>query len=114
VDPLGELGYLIWQWLAGVAGEPGFFSGLFIGVVGFALVAFIVFRVNTWWKKVTTPFKPQSVTQKTSKTPAQVVGSSCSTFLLGLLVFVCIVSLLIEILRPGTLLKVLRALGLSI
>jgi hypothetical protein len=114
VDPLGELGYLIWQWLVGVAGEPGFFSGLFIGVVGFALVAFIVFRVNTWWKKVTTPFKPQSVTQKTSQTPAQVVGSSCSTFLLGLLVFVCIISLLIEILRPGTLLKVLQALGLSI
>jgi hypothetical protein len=112
VDPLRELGYLIWQWFVGVSGEPGFLSGVVIGALGLALVAFVVFRVQVWWGEVKAPFRPQTVTHKTDKTPAQVVGSSCSTFLLGLLVFVCIISLLIEILWPGTLLKVLQALGL--
>ncbi|HUW08941.1 MAG TPA: ATP-binding protein, partial [Anaerolineae bacterium] len=110
---LRELVYPIYGWLVAVPVEPDFFFGLFIGVVGFVLVAFIVFRVNTWGKKVTTPFRPQSVSQKTDKTLAQVVGSSCSTFLLVLLVFVCIISLLIEILRPGVLLEVLQALELA-
>ena len=112
MDPLHELGYLIWQWLVGVSGQPGFFTGVLIGALGLALVALVVFRVQVWWGEVKAPFRPQTVTHKTDKTPAQVVGSSCSTFLLGLLVFVCIISLLIEILRPGTLLEMLRALGL--
>ena len=109
---LRELGYLIYDWLVDVSTEPGFLSGLLIGVAGFALVAFVVFRVRVWWGDVTKPFKPQAVTHKTDKTPAQVVGSSCSTFFLGLMVFLCVISLVMEIIHPGTLLKVLEFLGL--
>ena len=112
MDALRELGYLIYDWLVDVSAEPGFLSGLLIGVAGFALVAFVVFRVKVWWGKVTAPFSPQKVSHTTSKTPAQVVGSSCSTFLLGVLAFVCIMFLLVEIVRPGTLLEVFHALGL--
>jgi hypothetical protein len=113
VDPLSELRYLIWQWFLGVSSEPGFMSGLCLGTAGFALAAFVVFRVQKWWGGVTAPFKPQTVTHKTDKTPAQVVGGSCSTFFLGIMVFVCVVSLLVEIAIPGTFLRVLEAVGLA-
>jgi len=113
VDPLSELGYLIWQWFLGVSGEPGFMSGLCLGTAGLALAAFVVFRVQKWWGGVKAPFKPQTVTHKTDKTPAQVVRGSCSTFFLGIMVFVCVVSLLVEIAIPGTFLRVLEAVGLA-
>jgi hypothetical protein len=112
MDALSELWYLIWQWFLGVSSEPGFMSGLCLGTAGLALAAFVVFRVQNWWGSVTAPSKSQTVTCKTDKTPAQVVGGSCSTFLLGIMVFVCAVSLLVEIARPGTLEQVLQALGL--
>ena len=113
MDPLSELGYLIGQWFLDVSGEPGFMSGWCLGVAGLALAAFVVFRVKTWWGDVRAPFKPQTVVHKTDKTPAQVVSGSCSTFFLGIMVFVCVISLLIEIAIPGTLLRVLEAVGLA-
>ena len=113
MDPLGELGYLIWQWFVGVSGEPGFMSGLCLGTAGLALAVFVVFRVKTWWGDVRAPFKPQTVVHKTDKTPAQVVGGSCTTFVLGIMVFACVISLLVEIVIPGTWLRVLEAVGLA-
>jgi hypothetical protein len=110
VDPLHELGYLIWQWLVGVSGQPGFFTGVLIGALGLALVALVVFRVQVWWGEVKAPFRPQTVTHKTDKTPAQVVGGSCSSLVRGLLVFAFVICVAIEILRPGTLLEILQAL----
>jgi hypothetical protein len=110
MDPLREVGYLVWQWFVGVSGEPGFFSGLFIGIAGFALAAFIVFRVNTWWKEVTAPLKENGAWATTGKPAIQDLRRSFLTFTLGILVFVCVVSLLAEIVWPGALLQVLRAL----
>jgi hypothetical protein len=101
-DGLRELVDLVWNWFVGVSGEPGFFSGLFIGVVGFALVAFIVFRVNTWWRQL------QQVTDDATR------RGLTTTFVLGLSVFLCLISLLVEIIQPGILLRLLRALGLMI
>jgi hypothetical protein len=66
---------------------PGLWLGVFIGVSGFALVAYLVFKVEVWRGKV----------------PAM-------AFVKGILVFACIVCLVIELLRPGTLLLVLRTL----
>jgi len=111
-DALNEVGYLIWLWFLGASSEPGFMSGLCLGVAGFALAAFVVFRVQKWWEGVTAPFKAETVTHKTDKTPTQVVGGSCSTFFLGLLVLVCVVVLLVGIAMPGTLEQVLEAVGL--
>ena len=108
MDPLGELGYLIWQWFVDVSGEPGFMSGLCLGTAGLALAAFVIFRVKTWWGAVRAPFKPQTVVHKTDKTPAQVVSGSCSTFFLGIMVFACVVVLLVGIAMPGTLEQVLQ------
>jgi hypothetical protein len=113
MDALSEAGYLIWQWFLGVSGEPGFMSGLCLGTAGLALAAFVVFRVKKWWGDVTAPSKTHTVAHKTDKTPAQVVGGSCSTFFLGILVFACVVVLLVEIAMPGMLLRVLEAVGLA-
>ena len=110
MDPLRELGYLIWQWLVGISGEPGFFTGVLIGALGLALVALVVFRVQVWWGNVKAPFRPQTVTHKTDKTPAQVVGGSCRTFVQSVLVFAFVICVVIEFLWPGTLLEILRAL----
>lgn len=109
---LRELWYLIRGWLVDVSAEPGFMSGLLIGVAGFALVAFIFFRVRVWWGGVTRPFRPQTVTHTTSESPARVVGSSCSSFLVGVIVFLCVLFFLIGIIRPEALPKVLEFLGL--
>jgi hypothetical protein len=111
VGALRELGYLIYGWLVDVSAEPGFVSGLLIGVAGFALVAFVLFRVRVWWGGVTQAFKPQTVIHKTDRSPAQVVGSSCSSFLVGVIVFLCVLFFLIGIIRPEALPKVLEFLG---
>jgi hypothetical protein len=113
MNALSELGYLIWQWLVGVSGQPGFFTGVLIGALGLGLVAFVVFQVQVWWGNVKAPFRPQTVTHKTDKTLAQIVRGSCATFVLGIMVFLCVVSLLVEIAIPGALLRVLEAVGLA-
>jgi hypothetical protein len=111
VDALGELGDLVCDWFVEVSAEPGFLSGVLVGVFGLAVVAFVVFRVRVWWGNVTAPFAPLRVTHTTSETPAGVVLSSCTTFVVGLLVFACIIGIVVEILRPGTWQEVVEALG---
>ena len=112
MDPLCELWYLFLDWLVDVSAEPGFFSGAVIGAVGVALAAFAVFQVRFWCGKVKAPFKPQTVTHKTDKTPAQVVGSSCSTFVVGVVVIAFVICVLACILYPRAVQEVLRVLGL--
>lgn len=111
MEELRELGYLLRDWLVDVSAEPGFFSGVLIGAVGLAIVAFIVFRVRVWWGQVTAPFSPLRVTHTTSETPAGVMLGSCTSFVLGLLVFACIIGIAVEVLRPGTWQEVLEAVG---
>lgn len=111
MDALRELGDLLYGWFMGVSAEPGFLSGVVIGVFGLAIVAFVVFRVRVWWGHVTAPFSPLRVTHTTSETPAGVVLSSCTTFVVGLLVFACVIGIVIEMLRPGTLQEVVEAVG---
>jgi hypothetical protein len=114
VDSPGELGPLVRDWFQGVSGEPGFWSGVLVGVVGFAVIAFLAFKVRVWWGVVTAPYRPQSVKHVTSATPAQVTYRSFRALVLGPLVFACVVCTLIEVLCPGTLEGVLQALGLWI
>jgi hypothetical protein len=97
--------------LVDVSAEPGFLSGVLIGVLGLAVAAFVVFRVRVWWGDVTAPLAPMRVTHTTSETPAQVMLSSCTTLLVGLLVLACIVGIVAEILWPGTWQRVLEVLG---
>jgi hypothetical protein len=111
MDALRELGDLLCAWFLDVSAEPGFLSGVLIGAFGLAVVAFVVFRVRVWWGSVTAPFAPLRVTHTTSETPASVVLSSCTTLVVGLLVFACIIGIVAEILRPGTWQEVVGALG---
>jgi hypothetical protein len=112
VDVLRELGYLIYDWLVDASAEPGFWSGVVVGMAGLAVAAFVVFQVKVWWGKVTAPLQPQKVSHTTDKTPAQMLVSSCTTLLVGIVVFVCVMSILIEVLSPGTLQQFLQSLGL--
>ena len=111
MDALRELGYLIYGWLVDVSAEPGFWPGVLMGVAGFALTAYMMFMVRVWWGNVTAPYRPQRVTHVTDATPAQVTSKSLRALVLGLLIFTCVVCGLIEILLPGGLQGVLRALG---
>jgi hypothetical protein len=111
MDALRELGQLIWGWLVGVSGEPGFFAGALIGIVGLIVVGFVWFRVKVWWGNVKAPLAPQKIVLTTSKTPAQILTDSCSTLVLGLSVFLCIICLLIEIVSPGKVFGLLQTLG---
>jgi hypothetical protein len=112
VDVLRDLGYLITDWLVDVSAEPGFWSGFVAGMAGLAIAASVVFQVKVWWGKVTAPLQPQRVTHTTDKTPAQMLVSSCTTLVVGVLVFICAAALIIEVLVPGTLQRLLQALGL--
>lgn len=116
MDSPGELGPLIRDWFLDVSDEPGFWSGVLVGVVGFAVIAFAVFTVRVWWGAVTAPYRPQSITHVTSATPAQITYRSFRALVLGLLIFACVICMLTERLRPGTLQGVLQgvlqALGL--
>jgi hypothetical protein len=112
MDVLRDLANLIYGWLVDVSAEPGFWGGFLIGFAALAIGMFFVFRIQIWWGDVTAPFRPQTVTHTTSNTPAGVVGSSCITFVLGLLVMLCIISIVVGILFPGTWQWVLETLGL--
>jgi hypothetical protein len=83
--------------------RPGLWSGVVVGMAGLAVAASVVFQVKVWWGKVTAPLQPQRVTHTTDKTPAQMLVSSCTTFVVGVFVFVCVVGLIIEMLMPGVL-----------
>jgi hypothetical protein len=112
MDALGELGYLLYDWLVDIFRRPGNWTGVLVGAAGLGITTFVVFRVNVWWQDATAPFKSQKASHATGETPAQVVRSSIATLVLGILVFAFVICLGIEILRPGTLLKVLQTLGL--
>jgi hypothetical protein len=114
VDSPDELGPLIRDWFLDVSNEPGFWSGVLVGVVGFAVIAFAVFTVRVWWGAVTEPYRPQSITHVTSATPAQITYRSFRALVLGLLIFACVFCTLVEMLWPGTLQEILQALGLWI
>jgi hypothetical protein len=101
MDDLTEVAYLLWNWFMGISGEPGFLSGLFVGVAGVVIVAFVLFRVKEWWKQL------QQVTDGATR------RDLTTTFVLGIFVFLCLISLLTEIALPGTLLRVLEAVGLA-
>jgi hypothetical protein len=98
---LGEVAYLLWNRFVGISGKPGFLSGLLIGLAGGAFVAFVVSRVKGWWRQL------QQVTDDATR------HDLTATFVLGIFVFLCLISLLIEIACPGTLLRVLGAVGLA-
>ena len=112
INPLLELRYLMWQWLADVSAGPGFLSGLFIGVVGFTLVGFVVFRTRAWWGRVEAPLKEEGVLHTTGNVAAWRLRSSISTFVVSLVVFASVTSLLIATVCPETMRRVLEALGL--
>ena len=112
MDGLRESGYLIWRRFAGVSSMPGFTSGVFVGAVGVALGTFVVFRVKTWWKEVTAPLKENGIWATIGKPATQDLRRSVLTFSLGILVFLCVTSLLVGIALPGTLEQVLQVLGL--
>jgi len=110
MEYLQELATFVSDWLERVSAEPGFWSGVAIGIIGFAVTAFVVFMVKMWYGKVTTPFKPQTVTHTTSKTPAQVSCSGCVTLGVGIAVIVLVVFVVVAISFP----EILEALGLQI
>jgi hypothetical protein len=112
MDGLRELSYLVYDWLVDISAESGFFSGVVTGALGLALVAFVVFQVQVWWGRITASLRAEETGDRTGEVAARDLRSSVVIFALGLLVFACIVSILIETLRPGTLLEMLQALGL--
>lgn len=59
MEYLQELATFVSDWLERVSAEPGFWSGVTIGVIGFAVTAFVVFIVRVWWEEVTAPYKPR-------------------------------------------------------
>ena len=110
LDVLREFGYQIRDWLEDVSAEPGFPAGFWLGVAAFAVGAFLVFQLRIWWGGVTAPFRPQTMTHTTSRTPAHVAGSSCMTLVVGIVVIVVIVFILVAVFLPD----VLGAVGLWI
>lgn len=95
------------SWLEQQAAQPGFWSGVLVGVAALAIVAFFTFLVRVWWGGVTAPFRTQRVSHTTAQTPAQVSARSCRTLLLGVLVAGCLICLLVWYFLPG----VFQALG---
>lgn len=121
LDALRELVYLVYNWLLGASAEPGFWSGVLIGVAVLVIFAFLA-RVQAWWKNVKAPLSPQTITLTTSKTPAQITVDSCTALMVGIAISACIFSLGLEMVYPGVigqilgvvrlvLREVLRALG---
>ena len=92
-----ELIDLLYGWLLVYSAEPGFWPGVFVGAVGLAIVALVVFRIRDWWGGVMAPFGPQSVAHTTDRTPAQVVLSSCLALFAGLVIAACVLAFLIWI-----------------
>jgi hypothetical protein len=109
---LRGLWYLIYDWFLRISARPGFWVGYVFGTVAFATIAFVVSQIQLWWRETTTLFKPQMVAHLTSATPAQVTNSSRRALMLGLLVFASIICVLIGILFPGTLERILHAIGM--
>lgn len=95
---------------------PGFGPGFAAGLFGAVILAFAVFFLRWWWGGITEPLKPQSVTHTTSKTPAQILLSSCATFVVGAVVIVILFFVVLERLERETvrrlLASILQALGI--
>ena len=112
LDVLRELGYAFFDWLAEASDQPGFWSGVLVGVVVLAVIGFLS-RVQAWWKQAQAPFGPQTVTVKhtTDKSPAQVMLNGCVTSVLLVMGFSCVIGLALEMLSPGTLPSILDGVG---
>lgn len=63
------------------------------GVLVTGLVGWFVFRLQVWGGKARSPFKPQTVVQKTGKTPVQVLGDGCTGAALWLLLLIVVLLL---------------------
>lgn len=77
-----------------------FYVGVFVGFLAAGAVGFLLQQINFLFKRVRAADKPQTVVQKTDKTPNQVVASSaragCWLFLLIVgVIAICVVTFMI-------------------
>jgi hypothetical protein len=106
MEELLRLKELLWQWFLEASDQPGFefgvFSGLCLGVALAAALGSISF-VRGWWRQVSAPYRPQTITQTftTKDTPAQVMSRSLRAILVGFGAIMCVACVLAEMLVPG-------------
>jgi hypothetical protein len=106
MEELHRLEELLWQWFLEASGQPGFefgvFSGLCLGVALAAALGSISF-VRGWWRHVSAPYRPQTITQTftTTDTPAQVMSRSLRAIVIGFGVVACVICILAEMAFPG-------------
>lgn len=99
-----NLGRDLFVGLAGVLGMGEYGAGFLMGLVVSGLIGFLLFRVNIWMRQASAAFQPQRIMQMTSRTPAQVLGSSIgNTFRISgvLVVLLTLVFLLTGLAWPG-------------
>jgi hypothetical protein len=71
-----NLGRDLFIGLAGVLGMGEYGAGFLTGVLVAGFIGFLLFRFNVWMKNANAAFQPQRIMQMSSRTPAQVLGSS--------------------------------------
>jgi len=111
LDILRSARSAIYGWFVDLSAEPGFWPGIYVGMVGFGTFAFTVVLIRDWWRTATAPLKEREAWSRAGEAAAQDLSRSVRSMISGLLVFTCIVATLVAVVAPDTSSRLLRSLG---